>query len=197
MIDMKLASLNSIFKKIFYAVFLISIGIILQNRFNMAGKILDWENRTFHEEEYEFFIKILPIGLTSSSKGNIMGVRGQILYSYGGDYRAELLIPREYKVTNKTPQKGIVARDGYYAYNLSNFRKKYRDLCSYDGLMIIPESPDIPKYPLVVAVVLDNDIKYLSDIYAIETRNKKVFLTKLADNSEKKPQENRCADYFS
>ena len=163
------------------------MGIILQNRFDLMEGIIDLENRFFHKEEYDFVMKILPV----ASPNNIMGVRGQILYSFG-DYRVELLVPKKYHVNNKSREKGIVEREGYYTYFLKSYEKKYRDLCSYDGLMITPESPDISKQPLIVAVLSGKDVRYLSETYSIETKDNKVVLTKLDDGKKKKQKKNRC-----
>lgn len=184
---MKLPPSMSLIKKTFYSGILILFGIIIQNRFDVIEGIIDMENRLFHKEEYNFVMKVLPVG----SSNNLMGVRGQVLYSVE-DYKAELLIPKEYRVNNKTPQRGVLERDGYYTYFLRSFVKKYRDLCSYDGLMITPESPDISKQPVIVAVLSGNDIRYISKIYSIETKNKKVVLTKLDDGKGKKQKKNRC-----
>ena len=184
---MKLPSIMSLFKKTFYSGILILFGIIIQNRFDVTQGIVDMENRFFHKEEYDFVMKVLPVG----SSNNLMGVRGQVLYSVE-DYKAELLMPKGYRVNNKTPQKGVLEREGYYTYSLRSFVKKYRDLCSYDGLMITPESPDISKQAVIVAVLSGNDIKYMSEIYSIETKNKKVILTKLDDGKGKKQKNNRC-----
>lgn len=179
----------SLIKKTFYSVILIFIGIIIQNGFHVMEGIVDLENRYFHEEEYDFVMKVLPVG----SSNNIMRVRGQVLYSFG-DHKAELMIPKEYRVNNKTPQKGVLEREGYYTYFLRSFVKKYRDLCSYDGLVITTESPDISKQPVIVAVLSGNDIRYLSETYSIETKNKKVVLTKLDDGKGKKQKKNRCIE---
>tara|TARA_B100000959_G_C14989241_1_gene627016 strand:+ start:3372 stop:3941 length:570 start_codon:yes stop_codon:yes gene_type:complete len=184
---MKLPSLMSLIKKTLYSSILILFGIIIQNRFDVMEGIIDLENRFFHEEEYDFVMKVLPVG----SSNNIMGVRGQVLYSFE-NYKAELLIPKEYRVNNKTPQKGVLERDGYHTYFLKSFVKKYRDLCSYDGLVITPESPDISKQPVIVAVLSGSDIRYMSETYSIETKNKKVVLTKLDDGKGKKQKKNRC-----
>ena len=184
---MKFSSITSLIKKVIYSGILILFGIIIQNRFDLIGGIIDLENRLFHKEEYDFVMKILPV----ASPNNIMGVRGQILYSFG-DYRAELLVPKKYHVNNKSHQKGIIEREGYYTYFLKSYEKKYRDLCSYDGLMITPESPDISKQPLIVAVLSGKDVRYLSETYSIETKNNKVVLTKLDDGKEKIQKKNRC-----
>ncbi len=186
---MKLPSLMSLIKKTFYSGILILFGIIIQNRFDVIVGIIDLENRFFHKEEYAFVMKVLSV----NSSSNIMGVRGQVLYSVE-DYKAELLIPKEYRVSNKTPQKGVLEREGYYTYFLRSFVKKYRDLCSYDGLMITPESSDISKRPVIVAVLSGNDIRYLSEAYSIETKNKKVILTKLDDGKGEKQKKNRCVE---
>ncbi len=186
---MKLPALMSLIKKTFYSGILILFGIIIQNRFDVIEGIIDLENRLFHEEEYDFVMKILPV----DSSNNVMGVRGQVLYSYE-DYKAELLIPKEYRVNNKTPQKGVLEREGYYTYFLRSFIKKYRDLCSYDGLVITPESPDISKKPVIVAVLSGNDIRFMSEIHSIETKNNEVVLTKLNDGKGKKQKKNRCRE---
>ena len=184
---MKLPSLMSLIKKTFFSGILILFGIIIQNKFDVLQGIIDLENRYFHEEEYDFVMKVLPFG----SSNNIMSVRGQILYSFE-NYKAELLIPKEYRVKNKTPQKGVLEREGYHTYFLKSFVKKYRDLCSYDGLVISPESPDISKQPVIVAVLSGNDIRHISETYSIETKNKEVVLTKLEDGNGKKQKKNRC-----
>ena len=186
---MKLPSLMSLIKKTFFSGILILFGIIIQNKFDVLQGIIDLENRYFHEEEYDFVMKVLPFG----SSNNIMSVRGQILYSFE-NYKAELLIPKEYRVNNKTPKKGALERDGYHTYFLKSFVKKYRDLCSYDGLVLTPESPDISKQPVIVAVLSGNDIRYMSESYSIETKNKEVVLTKLEDGKGKKQKKNRCVE---
>ncbi len=58
--------------------------------------------------------------------------------------------------------------------------------------MITPESPDISKQPVIVAVLSGSDIRYMSETYSIETKNKKVVLTKLDDGKGKKQKKNRC-----
>ncbi len=154
-------------------------------------EIIDYENRLFHEEEYDFEINILPLG----SSNNLLEVKGQILYSYW-DYKAELLLPKEYQVKIKNIQKGNFVKEGYDAYILSDFRRKYRDHCSYDDLIISPESPYILKQSIIVVVLLDKEIRYSSDIYSIETKNKKIVLTKSGEGKGKKQKENRCKKAF-
>lgn len=189
--SLKFPTAASILKRAIFAVLLILTGIIVENRLKLMQGIVALENRYFHQEAYDFVIKLLPM----SSSINVMGIKGQILYSYL-DYKAELLIPKGYSIKNKAPQQGIVEKEGYYNYSLREFKKRYRDLCSYDGLMITSESPEISKQPIIVNVISGSDIKYSSAIYSIETKNKVIYLTKLEEEKNKKQTKNRCGKGF-
>ena len=177
-------------KKVFIAFLMIFAGILIQNKYEVIQQIVDLEDRLFHREEYDFVLRLLPLSPTT----NIMGVQSKIINSYG-EYVAELLIPVEYHVSNRPPLKGTVARNGYYTYALSRFRKGYRDLCGYDGLIIAPESPDLPRQPIIIALLLNNDIRHLFEDYTIETIGKKVILTRL-DGKRSEVEKNRCARAF-
>lgn len=188
---MKYVSFKIILKKILVASLLVFIGIIVQNKYEVIQKIIDLEDSLFHQEEYEFLLKLVPV---NSSK-NIMGIQSKILNSYG-EYSAEILIPVEYNVSNKSPLKGTVEKNGYYTYSMSSFRKQYRDLCGYDGFLITPRLPNLPKQPIIIAVVLKSEVKFLSEEYSIETVGQTITLTHL--NGDKKVTKNdRCSKTFS
>ena len=125
----------------------VCLGIFLQFKFNVLYGIVFLENLNFHDRSYYVKMTLSPTG----DSLRVLNVETTVHHSLGADYFANIYIPDQYNVLNKSPYLGAEAVAGYKAYQM-HMKRKYRDVLSVENFIIAPKSmkDDISPTPILV-----------------------------------------------
>ena len=158
-------------KKIFKTLGWICLGIFIQFKFNALYGIVFLENLNFHDRSYIVKMKII----TAAGPASVLGIDTIVHHSLGSDYFANIYIPQQYKVLNKTRYKGADMIAGYNAYQM-NMKRKYRDVLDHADLIIIPENIGEIVAPAPILVYFENmdQVLHRDETYQISTTGKSV-----------------------
>jgi hypothetical protein len=147
----------------------ILVGILIQFQLDPLYRIVVLENLGFHERTYK-----IKMNLASTPESlRVLHVETSVNFSLGPDYFANVYIPVQYKVLNRSPNLRAEAIAGYKAYQIDMMRK-YRHVQARTDFIIVPQNIDESVQQLPILVHFENMKQrlHVDKTYLLSTLNK-------------------------